>query len=482
MQKGLTGKRPVKILDAANHTGVVSLLLFNNSGVNLYLGNDETSATTFNGIPILPNVLIPGMLWEGELWVGADVDNTEFRYQISNAISFNDAKQNRNLNVSITPQGFLSPKVLSCILLLFSLLGIPKIGKADQHFSATRQRDYFLVQAPWNQLSVGGVAGIKTFTINNLINTGQVILHIENFDTSSHSVTIQGVFCGLDPAIPDYDAATLTQQNNKFTILMLVQNGLSVTTGVLTAANQSAVTLLVNYVGCSSLHFRFSTADAVTTLVDVLYYINYQASAFTNTGGIVIGAMNQTVMQGLSLGSGTPTPLRVAGNGALPIVNCCGGGDSVSSVAQFLDQNGSSDLASQASYLFNNNTWDRQFYCPLTKFVSGVTATTSQIVALNGVTKIRICTIVIQRNDVAAVATTVKLVEGTGSNCGTGQTALTGNLFTSGATASTGNNQPTVINLGASGPVITNTPGDAVCVQTTGAASSFDVTITEVQY
>jgi hypothetical protein len=132
--------------------------------------------------------------------------------------------------------------------------------------------------------------------------------------------------------------------------------------------------------------------------------------------------------------------------------------------------------------LFNGATWDRAFYCNLTKFVTGVTATTTQIVAAVAGTKIRICSVIIERNDVTGVATTVKLVEGTGANCAAGQTSLTANLFTSGATAVTTDSPPVVINNGPGGAFITNVAADAVCVQTTGAASSFDVTVTFEQH
>lgn len=113
MQKGLTGIRPVANITKALQ-GVVSVAIFNNSAVNLYLGDDDTSATKNIGLPILPNTQFGPTLWEGDLWIGSDIDNTEFRYIVSKPISFDDSKQNSGQNVQVTPQGFLSPRGRQC--------------------------------------------------------------------------------------------------------------------------------------------------------------------------------------------------------------------------------------------------------------------------------------------------------------------------------------------------------------------------------
>ena|SRR6266478_5664247 len=85
MQKGLTGKRPVQILQAASSTSPLDsrqVVIFNNSAVQLYLGDDQASAIINNGVPI-PAGVDKTFFWNGELWIGADADNTEFRYMIS---------------------------------------------------------------------------------------------------------------------------------------------------------------------------------------------------------------------------------------------------------------------------------------------------------------------------------------------------------------------------------------------------------------
>lgn len=85
MQRGFTNKRPVKIMQGIPNpdpTDVRQVLIFNNSGVSLWLGDDENSATSINGVPVLPGSVQP-FLWATDLWVGADVDGTEFRYMVS---------------------------------------------------------------------------------------------------------------------------------------------------------------------------------------------------------------------------------------------------------------------------------------------------------------------------------------------------------------------------------------------------------------
>jgi hypothetical protein len=107
-----------------------------------------------------------------------------------------------------------------------------------------------------------------------------------------------------------------------------------------------------------------------------------------------------------------------------------------------------------------------------------VSATTTQIVPVGAAMKIRICRAVIARTDTAAVVATVKFVEGTGTNCATGQTAATG------VVAAFPSATPGTVYFGGNpgGSFTTAVAGDALCVTEVGAASSMDVTITYVQY
>lgn len=109
--------------------------------------------------------------------------------------------------------------------------------------------------------------------------------------------------------------------------------------------------------------------------------------------------------------------------------------------------------------------------CPTTKTIT-VSATTTEILPVVAGKKNRICSYVIARTDVAAVVATAKLVEGTGTNCATGQTNLTGIVaaFASGAVG--------FAHWASMSGLTATTAGDAVCVTEAGAASSVDVTIT----
>src|SRR5713226_4102161 len=85
MQKGLTNKRPVLVLQASPAVSPMDarqVVIVNTSGVNLYLGDDEVSATADIGVPIIPGAE-KTFLWDAALYIGADADNTEYRYMIS---------------------------------------------------------------------------------------------------------------------------------------------------------------------------------------------------------------------------------------------------------------------------------------------------------------------------------------------------------------------------------------------------------------
>lgn len=121
-------------------------------------------------------------------------------------------------------------------------------------------------------------------------------------------------------------------------------------------------------------------------------------------------------------------------------------------------------------FSFNGTVWDRQFYCNKTTFISALGAATTQIVALSGTTRIRICSAVFSNTN--ATPSNVKLVEGTGVNCAGGQTQLTGNVGLGAAPSAFGFSQVSWI---------TNVAGDALCA-TGSAAGAVDITLTFAQY
>lgn len=75
-----------------------------------------------------------------------------------------------------------------------------------------------------------------------------------------------------------------------------------------------------------------------------------------------------------------------------------------------------------AQYSFNGTSWDRGFTCPLSAVVSVTAGSTTQIVALAASQIIRVCGFSVSMS----AAGTAQWVYGTGANCGTGTTNLTG--------------------------------------------------------
>ena len=73
--------------------------------------------------------------------------------------------------------------------------------------------------------------------------------------------------------------------------------------------------------------------------------------------------------------------------------------------------------------MFNGATWDRDFTCPLSAPISVASAATTEIVALSASTIVRVCGFVISGDTLATVAT---FVDGTGTNCGTSPSNMTG--------------------------------------------------------
>lgn len=108
-------------------------------------------------------------------------------------------------------------------------------------------------------------------------------------------------------------------------------------------------------------------------------------------------------------------------------------------------------------FLFNGSTWDRPFTCPSSAVVSVTAAATGQIVALVSGQIVRVCSVVLS----STAAATATLSYGTGSNCGTGNTALSGAI-------ALGASAPVQIHLGSDAALRTAS-GNAFCIAATGA-------------
>lgn len=106
------------------------------------------------------------------------------------------------------------------------------------------------------------------------------------------------------------------------------------------------------------------------------------------------------------------------------------------------------------------------------------TATTTQLVALSGSTVVYVCSFAMTISQVVTTANTIKFVYGTGSNCGTGTTDLTGAFGTGGITAA----PPITVSMTSSGSILRTAVGNALCATTTiGGSASFSGVVTYVQ-
>jgi len=111
--------------------------------------------------------------------------------------------------------------------------------------------------------------------------------------------------------------------------------------------------------------------------------------------------------------------------------------------------------------------------CNLTASLQMTTATTTQIIALSGTTSIHVCSYQIQ-GSTTSTATTLKLVAGTGTNCGT-VTATETPAWNMAASSST------VQNIGTWGQLFVAPSGSALC-GTNSAAGTVNIEVSYTQY
>lgn len=148
----------------------------------------------------------------------------------------------------------------------------------------------------------------------------------------------------------------------------------------------------------------------------------------------------------------TTSGALVVGTGSLALVD--GNGNTVNTPVTIAN--------TQIAYevyptLFNGATWDRQISCPNTTPFS-VASTITQIVAISASTKVRVCGVVFFPT--TSTAGSVDLVYGTGSNCASGTTTLSG-AVTLPASAVTSVSVP----IASNGP-LTTPAAQALCVRT----------------
>ncbi len=163
-----------------------------------------------------------------------------------------------------------------------------------------------------------------------------------------------------------------------------------------------------------------------------------------NQGQVYIanpGSGGSTTVSGGQSNNGDPSPtsvLTIAGTdginthtfrtdtfGALAVTQAVPGGDGVSNanLADVTTNSGTHVPLITALLLFNGSTWDRQYYCTSSAPITVTGTSDTQIVALTASQTIRICDITVT---LGGTTPTMTVEYGTGTNCGTGKTALTG--------------------------------------------------------
>ncbi len=119
---------------------------------------------------------------------------------------------------------------------------------------------------------------------------------------------------------------------------------------------------------------------------------------------------------------------------------------------------------------FNGVTWDRMLACNTTAVIDIAAASTTEVIALAAGDSIHVCSV----NLSMAAAGTVQLIEGTGADCVTAPTDLTG-AFSLGASF------PLIMG-GNVGRLLVGTASEALCITTIGGGATAEGLITYAQY
>lgn len=215
--------------------------------------------------------------------------------------------------------------------------------------------------------------------------------------------------------------------------------------------------------------------------------VTIQNSANTGAVGVTAGALNMggNVASGTA-DSGDPVKVGCVFNSTLPTISnlqrsdCQSGPDGsirtamvgtgstvktgIGTSAAFAYGIGNTSVLPVAveNFDWNGTLIDATFTCPNSAVVNVTAGNTTQIVALSGTTVIRVCSIAVSMS----AAGTAGFYTGTGTNCGTGTTALIQDM-----TLATGT--PLQLSAG-NGSLIRSSAGGALCVKAvTGNVTGF---------
>ncbi len=136
------------------------------------------------------------------------------------------------------------------------------------------------------------------------------------------------------------------------------------------------------------------------------------------------------------------------------------------------------NAAGQAIPETNNDPCSNPSNTKASAVVNITSATTTQLVPVSGTTSIYICGGSFSIAPSATSADTATIEYGSGTNCGTGTTALTGAYGAGDLTTATG---PLMVNLFSSGVVAVAPSGKALCLLSAGTAVNIQGIISYVQ-
>lgn len=209
--------------------------------------------------------------------------------------------------------------------------------------------------------------------------------------------------------------------------------------------------------GSDGTNARYFLVDSAGRLVNV------GAAA---DGAAVVGAPLR--IAGKDAGNLTQDIATDALGGLVPALASLAGADAVSNtVPTPTNQAGAQLYYRMLPSNFNGSTNERVFTCPNPAAVSVAGSGTTQVIALSGSTKIRLCGVYLT----TAGAVNISFVRGTGSNCGTGTAAIGGVYQVISSIA---------LDFGPA-MALTTAAGDAVCM-VLGSAVSTTGTLVYAQF
>jgi hypothetical protein len=286
------------------------------------------------------------------------------------------------------------------------------------------------------------VTASGTITTQNLVPTGTATtgsaVEISTIGYGTVTIQVTGTYTGaLSPQITADGTTWVTASGNNSLLNMATGAGSSTISSASTGIWQTEInghakfriTGLAAMTGTATITLRGSVGTsqvAATVIGSGLTSTQVQgssAAAATDIGAPVkVGGVQNSTPPTYS--NGQRGDLQVGTRGSLHVE--LWGNDSGAAVATSTAGDGASNAGSgiyalSRPSLFNGSTWDREFTCTSQASATITAGSTTEIVALTASQVIRVCSFSVG----IATTGTVKFVNGTGTNCGTGTADIT---------------------------------------------------------